>query len=118
MDNLWNYSDSIGHIRESQPALVGLDVEGLDGGIGKIVEESLEIDSSHLVIDTGFWILGTKRLVPAGVVTKVDLIDGKVWINMTKEQVKDSPEYIDPADAADASSPEPFTGYYNGYPWL
>ena len=26
----------------------------------------------YLVVDTGFWIFGKKRLIPAGVVTHVD----------------------------------------------
>ena len=48
--------------------LVGYDVEATDGHIGKIDEASTETDRNYLVVDTGFWIFGKKRLVPAGVV--------------------------------------------------
>lgn len=111
----WNYRQDI---RDDTDALVDLEVEALDGGIGKIVEESFETDSSHLVVDTGFWIFGTKRLVPAGAVDRVDLIDNKVYINMTKEQVKNSPEYNPPENGSPGEDHyEPYVEYYSGYPW-
>ena len=48
--------------------LVGYDVEATDGHIGKIDEASNEAAGQYLVVDTGFWIFGKKRLIPAGVV--------------------------------------------------
>ena len=32
-------------------------------------------------------------MLPAGVIERVDEDDEKVWVNRTKEQIKDSPEY-------------------------
>ena len=49
--------------------MTGFDVEAIDGSIGKIDESSFEADNSHIVVDTGFWIFGKKRLIPAGAVT-------------------------------------------------
>lgn len=112
----WNYRQDI---RDDTDALIDLEVEALDGGIGNIVEESAEADSSHFVVDTGFWIFGTKRLIPAGAVDRVDLVDGKVYINMTKEQVKNSPEFNPPEDDyPDNGHYQPYMEYYAGYPWM
>lgn len=46
-----------------------------------------------MVVDTGFWIFGKKRLIPAGAVTGVDHGEEKVHVSMAKDQVKDAPDY-------------------------
>jgi hypothetical protein len=68
--------------------VVGYDVEATDGTTGKIDEASNEAGSSYLVVDTGFWIFGKKRLIPAGVVRRVDDDERKVHVSMTKDQIK------------------------------
>ena len=73
--------------------LVGYDVEATDGSIGKIDEATTEASSSYLVVDTGFWIFGKKRLIPAGVVSGVDHDSKNVYVNLTKEQIKSAPDY-------------------------
>ncbi|WP_173069109.1 PRC-barrel domain-containing protein [Phytohabitans houttuyneae] len=73
--------------------LAGYDVEATDGGIGSIDEASNEVDGAHLVVDTGPWIFGRKVLLPAGTVQHVDHDERKVYVDRTKEQIKDSPEY-------------------------
>ena len=55
--------------------LTGFKVEALDGEIGSIDEESNDVGSSYLVVDTGPWIFGKKVLLPAGVIDRVDLND-------------------------------------------
>jgi hypothetical protein len=73
--------------------LTGYDVEAIDGGIGKIDEANYEVGSAYLVVDTGPWIFGRKVLLPAGTVDRVDHEGRKVYVDRTKEQVKNSPEY-------------------------
>ena len=46
------------------PDLTGWDVEATDGHIGKVDEATYEDASSCLVVDTGFWIFGKKRMIP------------------------------------------------------
>ena len=77
----------------SLPDLTGFDVEAEDGKIGKIDEASYETDASSLVVDTGFWIFGKKRMIPAGVVDSVDPREKTVFVRMTKDQIKDAPDY-------------------------
>jgi hypothetical protein len=45
------------------------------------------------VVDTGPWIFGSKVLIPAGAITDVDLVDEKVHLELSKEQIKNAPEY-------------------------
>lgn len=54
----------------------GYDVMATDGSIGSIEEHASDDSSGYLVVDTGFWIFGKKRLTPAGVVTAIDHADG------------------------------------------
>ena len=75
------------------PDLTGFDVEATNGHIGKIDEATYNDSSSCLVVDTGFWIFGKKRLVPAGAISSVEHDDKKLYVNMTKEQIKDAPDY-------------------------
>ncbi|HEX6077180.1 MAG TPA: hypothetical protein VFZ32_18200 [Micromonosporaceae bacterium] len=46
-----------------------------------------------LVIDTGPWIFGRKVLLPVGTVQRADHDERKVYVDRTKEQIKESPEY-------------------------
>jgi hypothetical protein len=73
--------------------VVGYRVEATDGGIGKVDEATYEAGSSYIVVDTGPWIFGKKVLLPAGVVEQVDRDDEKVFVNRTKDQIKDAPEF-------------------------
>jgi hypothetical protein len=73
--------------------LVGYSVEATDGRIGSIDEASTETGSSYLIVDTGPWIFGRKVLLPAGTVQRVDHDEQKVYVDRTKDRIKDSPEY-------------------------
>ena len=73
--------------------VVGYAVEAVDGRIGKIDKASDEAGAAHLVVDTGFWIFGTKRLIPAGVVNHVDDKERVVSIDLSKQQVESAPDW-------------------------
>ena len=72
--------------------LTGYGVEALDGSIGKIDEASYDVGAGYIVVDTGPWIFGKKVLLPAGVISRVDRDDEKVFVNRTKDQIKKAPE--------------------------
>jgi ribosomal 30S subunit maturation factor RimM len=91
--------------------VVGYEVEATDGSIGKIDEASNDAASSYLVVDTGFWIFGKKRLIPAGVITRVDDEDRKVFVSMTKDQIKSAPDF----DAADRDDRGRYETYYGSF---
>jgi hypothetical protein len=52
--------------------VVGFDVEATDGSIGKIDEATYDVGSSYVVVDTGPWIFGSKVMLPAGIITRVE----------------------------------------------
>jgi hypothetical protein len=90
MSTLYSYrSDVLKHSID----LTGFDVEASDGSIGKIDEASNETSASCFVVDTGFWIFGKKRLIPAAVVQVIDPTERKVYVSMTKDQIKNAPDY-------------------------
>lgn len=112
MTNIWGYRDDLSTAGD----LAGFDVEARDGHIGKIDESSSQAGDASLVVDTGFWIFGKKRLIPAGVVERVDASDRKVYVSMTKDQVKDAPDWSEDwrgDDTARASHGD----YYTPYGW-
>jgi hypothetical protein len=73
--------------------LSGFEVDAIDGHIGKVDDATYETSASCLVVDTGFWIFGKKRMIPAGVIQEIDLNRNKVVVGMTKDQIKDAPDY-------------------------
>ena len=109
-DTVWSYRDTTWN---QDSDLVGYDVEASDGSIGKIDEASTEAAGQWLVVDTGFWIFGKKRLIPAGAVTGVDH-DGKtVIVNMSKDQIKSAPDFD--KDNWNDDSRSQHTDYYTPY---
>ena len=89
--DLWAYRDTTWR----GTALVGLEVEATDGSIGKVDEATDDSGGSWIVVDTGTWIVGKKVLLPAGVVERVDLDEEKVYVNRSKDEIKDAPAYDD-----------------------
>ncbi|MET9902844.1 PRC-barrel domain-containing protein [Streptomyces sp. NPDC006446] len=90
-DSIWGYQPTTGHIAGTD--LTGYKVEATDGSIGKVDKHSDEVNSAYLVVDIGVWIFGRHVLLPAGTVQRVDQEERKVYVALTKDQIKDSPEF-------------------------
>jgi hypothetical protein len=86
---IWTYRDTT----ITQRNLAGLSVEAIDGKIGKVDEATNDVGASFIVVDTGPWIFGKKVMLPAGVVRDVDMDTETVFVNRTKDQIKNAPEY-------------------------
>ena len=95
--------------------LTGYEVDAIDGRIGKIDEASQEVGQAHLVVDTGFWIFGKKRLIPAGLVTHADHTDRKVYVSMTKDQIKQAPDFDEAMTSHDDAYYDKYSSYYSPY---
>ena len=67
MSDIWSYRET-----SQSEDLTGYDVEATDGSIGKVDEASNETGRAYVVVDTGFWIFGKKRLIPAGAITSIE----------------------------------------------
>jgi hypothetical protein len=108
--DLWTYSNT-GNTAVSQRNLAGFSVEALDGGIGKIDDAAYDAGESFIVVDTGPWIFGKKVMLPAGVIRDVDLDTETVFVNRTKDQIKDAPEF-DKDRYQDPAYRDELGGYY------
>jgi hypothetical protein len=105
----WNYREDAGIGDGSD--LVGYRIEATDGQIGKIDETSPLVGEQYLVVDTGPWVFGKKVLLPAGTVHRVDQLDQKVYVDRTKAQIKDSPQF-DPDTYGTPEYRDKVSGYY------
>ena len=86
---VWTYDQSL---EANQASWVGYHVHATDGDIGKIDEMTTETGRGSLVVDTGPWIFGKKRLIPASSVRSVDHEEERVTVSLTKEQIKNAPD--------------------------
>jgi hypothetical protein len=91
--------------------LTGFKVEARDGDLGKVDEATHEAGGSFIVVDTGPWIFGKKVLLPAGVISDVDLDTESVLVGLTKDEIKDAPEF-DEKNYRDASYRNELGDYY------
>ena len=66
-----------------------------------------------MVVDTGIWIFGKKRLIPAGAIMSVDHDSKSVHVAMSKDQIKSAPDYD--RDDWDDSARTRHSDYYRPY---
>ena len=93
--DVWTYrrAGSVGTQFDAASA-TGYDVEALDGSIGKVDKATSDAAGmGYVVVDTGPWIFGKKVLLPAGVIREIDDANEKVFVNRTKDQIKNAPEF-------------------------
>jgi hypothetical protein len=107
----WNYRESA-EVTTRGKDLTGFSVEAVDGSIGKIDRSTLDVGSSYVVVDTGPWIFGRKVMLPAGTIDRVDWNEEKVYVDRTKDQIKDSPEYDESTMSEDAEYRDRLGSYY------
>jgi hypothetical protein len=111
--NMWTYSAE--YLTEPID-IKGFKVEATDGEIGKVDEATYEVGSSSIVVDTGPWIFGRKVVLPAGMIETLDLEEGKVRVRLTKDQIKNSPEYDSTIDDYRSETYRDRLGsYYDSY---
>ncbi|MDQ3994929.1 MAG: PRC-barrel domain containing protein [Actinomycetota bacterium] len=83
-------------LREGVPTLtdemVGFEVEGRDGTIGKV--DHVSFAGTCVIISTSRFF-GRKHVVPAGSVERIDPDDKKIFVDLATEDVENSPDYDD-----------------------
>ena len=89
--DMWTYRSSL--IEIAQIDLDGFDVEARDGSIGEVDDATNDVSGQYIVVDTGPWIFGRKVVIPAALIEAIDTDNRKVVLNLTKDQIKNSPEY-------------------------
>ncbi|MFD3326780.1 PRC-barrel domain-containing protein [Streptomyces sp. NPDC058701] len=111
-ENVWGYRETSGRLAGAD--LTGYKVEATDGSIGKVDKHSDEVGSSYIVVDTGPWIFGKEVLLPAGTISRVDADDQKVYVDRTKEQIKNAPEFDKEKHLGNEDYHREVGGYYDG----
>jgi len=105
--DMWMYRETTW----TQMDLAGYSVEAIDGSIGKVDEATNDVGASFIVVDTGPWIFGKKVMLPGGVIKNVDLDAQTVFVNRTKDQIKNAPEFDEKRYRDDAYRDD-LAGYY------
>ncbi|MEA3470036.1 MAG: PRC-barrel domain-containing protein [Thermodesulfobacteriota bacterium] len=83
------------HLRSTHE-VTGYHLSAKDGEIGHIDDFIIETDSwiiKYLVVDTKNWLPGRKVLLAPNWLESIEWISKKVIVNLTKEQIEQSPEY-------------------------
>jgi hypothetical protein len=100
MPGLWNWPNPLPDSEFADPAegeggpdYAGYKVVANDGEIGHVDSFAIAPDESHIVVDTGGWLFGRMSLIPAAAVRVVDDESQTVQVDLTKQQIKDAPEY-------------------------
>jgi hypothetical protein len=104
---IWTYREQIWGTTD----LTGYSVEATDGGIGKVDEATNEVGGSYIVVDTGPWIFGKKVMLPAGVIERIDSDSETIFVRLTKDEIKNAPEFDAETYRDDAYRSE-IGGYY------
>jgi hypothetical protein len=90
---MWTYRIATPGIDLSTVDLTGFKVEARDGSIGKVDEATHEAVGSFVVVDTGPWIFGKKVMLPAGMIRDVDIEAETIFVDLTKDEIKNAPEF-------------------------
>ena len=88
--DLWRFRDDVGHDRAD---LTGLTVEAVDGSVGSVKDVVNDLDGAYLLVDTGLPLLGSTVLVPAGLVTAIDVDNASLKVDRTKDEIKGAPDF-------------------------
>ncbi len=97
-------------------SLIGFTIGGTDGEIGKVKEFYFDDKSwtiRYLIVETGSWLSGRKVLLSPQAVVKTDWEQELFSVNLTTEQIKNSP----PIDTDKPVSRQHERDLYGYYPW-
>lgn len=87
--DVWTAREGVATLTDE---MVGFEVEGRDGTIGKV--DHVSFAGTCVIVSTSRFF-GRKHVVPAGSVERVDPENGKIVVDLATEDVENSPEYDD-----------------------
>jgi len=97
-------------------SLTGFTIGGTDGEVGKVKDFYFDDKSwtiRYLIVETGSWLSGRKVLLSPQAVTKTDWEQETFEVNLTMEQIKNSPLI----DTDRPVSRQHEMALYSYYPW-
>lgn len=87
------------HLRsmnEIQGEFSGYQINATNGDIGRVVDFLIDDDmwkAKYLIVETGKWLPGKLVIISPDWIENVDWFNKKVSVDLTKEQIKNGPEY-------------------------
>jgi hypothetical protein len=88
------------HLRSIRE-VIGYDIQGTDGSIGRLADFIVDDETwevRYLVLDTSHWWLKNVVLVAPHWATRVSWDERKVFLDLSRQAIKDSPKW-DPSAA-------------------
>jgi hypothetical protein len=110
--DVWRYRESMAFAASSVD-VSGYEVVGPDGPIGTVDKASNDVRVNYIIVDTGDWLDNRPVVLPAGTVERIDPSARKVFVDRTKDEIRNAPEFH-PKDLRSASFEDSLTGYYHG----
>ena len=106
----WEYRPDAGFAEGTD--LTGYTAVAVDGDIGRI-EATYDRNPAYLEVDVGSYF-GRELMLPAGLVERIDSTEKKVYVDRTRDQIKDAPRYDDKALADHIDYRKTLGSYYSG----
>src|SRR5690349_6541754 len=103
-------------MKRSAKNLIGFTMGATDGEIGKVKEFYFDDKTwtiRYLIVETGSWLFGRKVLISPQAVVTPDWENNVFPVNLTKEQIKNSPDI----DTEKTVSRQQEIELYAHYPW-
>ncbi len=97
--------------------LKGFSVQATDGEIGKVDELYFDEQNwrvRYLIIDVGNWLFGRQVLIAPLAVSRIDTTAQKLFLDLTKEQIENSPEVATNETVSRAKE----RALHNHYQWV
>ena len=85
------------HLRSTQ-RVTGNFVQATDGSLGHVADFMIDDETwaiRYLIIDTRNWWTGKKVLVSPGWIDRISWPETRVFVNLSRSKIKESPEYTD-----------------------
>lgn len=111
MNEPWTLDERVACPAES---LDGYEVWATDGNVGTIERHSCTSGTSRIVVDTAAWTFGTKRIIGAEVIDRVDDAARRVHVRLCKAQIKSAPELEQDCSCGDDGR-SPACDYFGRY---
>ena len=83
------------HLRSTKD-VIGHSIQALDGEIGHV--EDFVVDDEtwiirYLVVDTKNWLPGKRVLIATDWIERISWEEGKVFLSLTRDKIREAPEY-------------------------
>ncbi|MEY9848645.1 PRC-barrel domain containing protein [Streptacidiphilus sp. MAP5-3] len=110
MTDIWGYRPTAQYTTGTD--LTGYQVDAIDRRIGKVDDAADDVGSAFIVVNCKPCLFGKHVMLPAGTVTLVDAGQETIRVALTRDQIKNAPEYDPDAHRDDTGYRATIGTYY------